>query len=141
MQREIPQVLDTSAETKQTLDKYGIGAGLPTDRFGQQCLIARRMAEAGVRFIELTSPVGWDHHFRLNEVLPVFVGKNRVAVQTDSVLPYRYGVLAESDKTQHSECEQSKDAKPGAHSPSLPVDVSRFKGAKWQFGCRDLAVP
>lgn len=70
MQREIPDVMDTSAETKEILDAYGIGNGKPTDRFGQQCLMARRMAEAGVRFIELTSPVGWDHHFRLQETLP-----------------------------------------------------------------------
>jgi uncharacterized protein (DUF1501 family) len=47
------------------LTSYGIGSGLPTDRFGRQCLLARRMAEAGVRFIELTAPVGWDHHFDL----------------------------------------------------------------------------
>jgi hypothetical protein len=32
-----------------------------TERFGTQCLMARRMAEKGVRFIQLTSP-GWDHH-------------------------------------------------------------------------------
>jgi hypothetical protein len=48
---------------------YGIGPGLPTDRFGRQCLLARRLAEAGVRFIEITSPVGWDHHFMLKEEL------------------------------------------------------------------------
>lgn len=69
MQDEIPEVLDLTGETQSTLRAYGIGSGQPTDRFGRQCLLARRMAEAGVRFIELTSPIGWDHHFRLQEEL------------------------------------------------------------------------
>lgn len=69
MQDEVPQVMATDTETSETLEAYGIGAGKPTDRFGQQCLMARRMAEAGVRFVELTAPIGWDHHFRLQEDL------------------------------------------------------------------------
>ena len=48
---------------------YGVGAGLPSERFGRQCLLARRMAEAGVRFIEITAPVTWDHHFLLKDEL------------------------------------------------------------------------
>lgn len=69
MQDEIPELLDLSGESKSTLAAYGIGGG-PTDRFGRQCLLARRLAEAGVRFIELTSPVGWDHHFMIEKQLP-----------------------------------------------------------------------
>ncbi|MEZ6137728.1 MAG: DUF1501 domain-containing protein [Pirellulaceae bacterium] len=70
MQNEVPRLLDLSSESATTLALYGIGAGKPTDRFGRQCLLARRMAEAGVRFIELTAPVGWDHHFQLQTALP-----------------------------------------------------------------------
>jgi len=69
MQDEIPQLLELSSESESTFQAYGIGAGLPTDRFGRQCLLARRLAEAGVRFIELTSPIGWDHHFMLKDKL------------------------------------------------------------------------
>ncbi len=69
MQDEIPELLDLKSEPKSMLHQYGIGPGLPSDRFGRQCLLARRLAEAGVRFIELTSPVSWDHHFRLQEEL------------------------------------------------------------------------
>ena len=69
MQDRLPDLLDLSSETRATLDQYGIGTGRPTDRFGRQCLVARKMVEAGVRFIELTAPVGWDHHFRLAEEL------------------------------------------------------------------------
>jgi hypothetical protein len=47
----------------------GVGPGLPTERFGRQCILARRLAEAGVRFIEITAPVGWDHHFLLKDEL------------------------------------------------------------------------
>lgn len=69
MQDEIPNLLDLTSESESMFRQYGIGAGLATDRFGRQCLLARRMAEAGVRFIEITSPVGWDHHFMLKDKL------------------------------------------------------------------------
>ncbi len=60
MQAAVPEVLDISSETKETLDSYGIGQG-KTDDFGRQCLLARRLTESGVRFVEVTSS-GWDHH-------------------------------------------------------------------------------
>lgn len=69
MQDEIPALLELNDESEATLELYGIGSGKPTDRFGRQCLLARRMAEAGVRFIEITSPEGWDHHFMLKDKL------------------------------------------------------------------------
>ena len=49
MQHDVPDVLDLSSETQATLRDYGIGRE-PTDRFGRQCLMARRLIEAGVRF-------------------------------------------------------------------------------------------
>lgn len=64
MQREMPEVLDLSKETDATLRLYGLERGQTTG-FGWQCLVARRMAERGVRFIELID-VGasnnWDAH-------------------------------------------------------------------------------
>ena len=64
MQREMPDVLDLSRESDATLKLYGLTRG-STAGFGWQCLIARRMAERGVRFIELID-VGasrnWDAH-------------------------------------------------------------------------------
>jgi len=65
MQGEVPDLLDLKSEPATMLKLYGVGSGLSTDRFGRQCLLARRLAEAGVRFIEVTAPVGWDHHFML----------------------------------------------------------------------------
>jgi hypothetical protein len=69
MQDEVPGLLDLRSESEETLDLYGVGPNLPTDRFGRQCLLARRLAEAGVRFVEVTAPVGWDHHFLLEKNL------------------------------------------------------------------------
>ena len=67
MQAELPRLLDLSGETKETQALYGIGGG-QTDKFGQQCLLARRMVEAGVRFVEITYS-GWDQHRNLKEDL------------------------------------------------------------------------
>lgn len=67
MQDVAPQVMDFSRESKSTLESYGIGQGR-TDNFGRQCLLARRFAEAGVRFIELGHG-GWDHHRNLEKGL------------------------------------------------------------------------
>ncbi len=68
MQKDLPQVMDLSGETKSTLDAYGIDKGA-TDNFGRQCLLARRFAEAGVRFIELTD-TDWDHHGFVSRLMP-----------------------------------------------------------------------
>ncbi len=69
MQGEVPELLDLKSEPESMLKLYGVGRGLATDRFGRQCLLARRLAEAGVRFIEVTAPVSWDHHFMLKDAL------------------------------------------------------------------------
>jgi hypothetical protein len=69
MQGEVPELLDMRSEPESIRKLYGVGPGLPTDRFGRQCIMARRLAEAGVRFIEITAPVGWDHHFLLKDAL------------------------------------------------------------------------
>jgi hypothetical protein len=60
MQSAVPEVMDLKSESQSTLDLYGIGRG-PSDDFGRQCLLARRFAEAGVRYIECTHG-NWDQH-------------------------------------------------------------------------------
>jgi len=64
MQAEAPQVTDISKETAETLALYGID-GKETDNFGRQCLMARRFAEAGVRFVQVTHSYKWDQHGNL----------------------------------------------------------------------------
>ncbi len=73
MQREAPLVFDLTGETDATLKLYGLERGR-TDGFAWQCLIARRLAERGVRFIELIdtgSSNNWDSHANMNDHLPV----------------------------------------------------------------------
>jgi len=67
MQTAVPKIMDFRDESPTTLESYGIGGG-PTDNFGRQCLMARRFAEAGVRFIEVGHG-GWDQHQQLRNRL------------------------------------------------------------------------
>lgn len=60
MQSEVPKVLDLTNETQATLDRYGIGQP-GTDSFGRRCLLARKLVEAGVRFVQIFEG-GWDSH-------------------------------------------------------------------------------
>ena len=66
MQSATPEAVDLSKESAGTLDEYGVGRA-PTDEFGRNCLIARRLVERGVRFVQLYSGGGhleetWDAH-------------------------------------------------------------------------------
>ncbi|MCC6883358.1 MAG: DUF1501 domain-containing protein [Verrucomicrobiales bacterium] len=67
MQDEVPDLLDIRSEPEAVRRLYGIGSKSTNDRFARQCLLARRLAEAGVRFIEVTAPVNWDHHYLLRD--------------------------------------------------------------------------
>lgn len=92
MQSALPATLDISKESQKTLDMYGIrgrvgvnaafkenmaaagGANVGTDNFGRQCLMARRLVEAGVRFIELGHG-GWDTHGGLTQRVKTLSGQ------------------------------------------------------------------
>jgi hypothetical protein len=60
MQTEVPGILDIGQEDAKTRELYGIGAE-PTDAFGRKCLLARRLVERGVRFVQLYAGT-WDSH-------------------------------------------------------------------------------
>ncbi|MEM9585767.1 MAG: DUF1501 domain-containing protein [Planctomycetota bacterium] len=64
MQDAIPELMDTSDETEETLRLYGTER-TETATFGKQCLMARRFIEAGVRFVEITHG-NWDQHVNLS---------------------------------------------------------------------------
>ncbi len=71
MQSQAPGIMDLSSESKATLDMYGINKK-PTDYFGRQCLLARRFAEAGVRYIQInysdtSATPRWDQHSNLKK--------------------------------------------------------------------------
>ncbi|WP_020474813.1 DUF1501 domain-containing protein [Zavarzinella formosa] len=66
MQKHAPEAVDFTKETKETLDLYGIGTKR-TEDFGRKCLLARRLVERGVRFIQIYSggshnDANWDAH-------------------------------------------------------------------------------
>ncbi|KLU05258.1 putative sulfatase [Rhodopirellula islandica] len=63
MQSEAPELVDIQNETQQTKQMYGIDQK-ETREFGERCLLARRMLESGVRFVQLYSgdTNGWDAH-------------------------------------------------------------------------------
>jgi hypothetical protein len=87
MQREMPEVLDLSKESNATLSLYGLARGSALG-FAWQALVARRMAERGVRFIELIdtgSHHNWDSHgdMRDHEKLARNVDRPLAALLTD----------------------------------------------------------
>jgi hypothetical protein len=62
MQAEMPGVVDLSKESKETLEMYGIGSrNKDEDALGRRCLLARRLVESGVRFVQVVA-MGWDSH-------------------------------------------------------------------------------
>lgn len=61
MQASAPDVLDLSREPGHVQQQYGIGTK-ETDNFGRQCLLARRLVEAGVRYVEVSTGNVWDQH-------------------------------------------------------------------------------
>ena len=74
MQGSVPELLDLAGETEATKKLYGIGDPV-TEDFGKRCLLARRMLERGVRFVQVWSgPSGptknWDNHANIQTELP-----------------------------------------------------------------------
>ena len=71
MQSAVPELLDISKETEATKALYGLNEKI-TEEFGRECLMARRLVERGVRFIELLTPARpgfdrWDQHSSLEK--------------------------------------------------------------------------
>jgi hypothetical protein len=67
MQDRVPALLDIGQEPQSVRDMYGVKPG-PAGSFARQCLMARRLSEAGVRFVEICQS-GWDHHSNLHQGL------------------------------------------------------------------------
>ena len=75
MQTTTPQTVDISNESEATRKLYGID-GKDTDKNARACLLARKLSEAGVRFVQVTMG-GWDHHGDIRGNLP------KLCAQTD----------------------------------------------------------
>ncbi len=68
MQASTGDLVDISRETEETQRLYGIGEQ-PTDEVGRKMLVARRLCESGVRFVQISTG-SWDHHIGIEEALP-----------------------------------------------------------------------
>lgn len=73
MQTSVPELTDVSGETKETFEMYGPNSQKP-GTFAANCLLARRLAERGVRFIQLFHR-DWDHHVNLPKGLTMQTGE------------------------------------------------------------------
>jgi hypothetical protein len=69
MQMQAPEVFDIGTEPESVRRLYGLHQG-HTEGFGRQCLIARRLVERGVRFVQLHTESNWDHHTGIRTELP-----------------------------------------------------------------------
>jgi hypothetical protein len=67
MQTSVPGVLNIEREDAKTQELYGLGER-ETEGFGRQCLLARRLVEKGVRFVQVTQGA-WDHHNNIRQGL------------------------------------------------------------------------
>ncbi len=76
MQMRAPELMDFSQESAATLQAYGAQPSDPNVAFANNCLLARRLAERGVRFIQVYH-AGWDHHSNVEG------GIKQQAAQTD----------------------------------------------------------
>jgi len=68
MQTATPELVDISSESEATKKLYGVG-DKNCDKNARACLLARRLSEAGVRFVQVTMG-GWDHHGDIRNALP-----------------------------------------------------------------------
>ena len=75
LQVDASDALDITKESKQTLAMYGVGEQ-PTDSYARRCLMARRLVERGVRFVQLfINAQIWDNHSKIEENLKTACGR------------------------------------------------------------------
>ncbi len=156
MQSEAPDAVDISKETEATRRLYGIGEGL-SDDFGRKCLLARRLVERGVRFIQLYSGthLGDDWDGAHNDLTG---SHNKMAAKTDKPIS---GLLkdlkargladstlvvwgSEFGRTPLAEGRNGRDHHPYAFSmwfTGAGVKGGRVLGATDEFGLRPVENP
>ncbi len=156
MQRHAPEAVDLSRETAETRQLYGIGRP-ETEEFGRRCLLARRLVERGVRFVQLYSGGGpgnmtWDGHSDIEE------NHQRMAGQVDAPIAgllkdlKRRGMLdrtlivwgGEFGRTPMSQGKTGRDHSPFGFSMWLAgagLKGGRMVGATDEIGLRAVEQP
>jgi len=134
MQVSVPELTDLSTESAETLALYGVTPGQPS--FAANCLLARRLVERGVRFVQLFDS-DWDHHGGLQQRLPVKcrdVDQGMAALVADL---RRRGLLDETLVVWGSEFGRTPLAQgiDGAGTPTAPGrDHHRAAFTTWLAG-------
>ena len=139
-----PEVLDLSRETKETFALYGVGEK-PTDGFARECLLARRLCEAGVRYVQVSTGYDWDQHGGLKK------GHEANAAKTDKPVAglltdlKRRGLLedtlvlwgGEFGRTSTAQGKDGRDHNPGGFTMWLAgggVKAGHAHGATDEYG-------
>jgi hypothetical protein len=138
MQSEVPALLDLAKETETTRNMYGLDDP-DTEEFGRQCLLARRMVERGVRFVELLPPARkgidrWDQHSAIangHRVNAKAVDKPIAALLKD--LKSR-GLLDSTIVLFGGEFGRTPCAQGDVNSPGVGRDHNPFGFTMWMAG-------
>ena len=131
MQASVPELLDTSSEPEEVHELYGTQPGRAS--FANHCLLARRLVERGVRFVQLFDQ-GWDHHDN------VFRGLPNKAAQVDQPIAAllvdleRRGLLDETLVVWASEFGRTPMAQGNPNAASIGRDHHREAYSIWMAG-------
>lgn len=151
MQSQIPTIMTLEDETSETLELYGVDKE-PTNNFARQCLLARKLSERGVRYIQVSTDYTWDHHQKNNKELPkecARVDRPISGLLTDLA---RRGLLedtlvvwgAEFGRTPTAENSDGRNHHPSAFSIWMAGGGTRggfTYGSTDEFGCHPLENP
>src|SRR2546430_819635 len=142
MQNNAPEVMDLALESKDTRALYGIDDPA-TENFGRQCLLARRMCEAGVRFVQVTygdntANPAWDQHSNLPKhgdharavdkpIAGLLADLNRRGLLKDTLVWWG----GEFGRTPYAEENGAgRDHKPGGVTPPAPRGGAPRRGGR-----------
>ena len=99
MQAAVPGIVDLAGETPETLALYGVDSPVAeTAGYARQCLLARRLCESGVPFVEVES-LDWDGHSEWFKDLPKKAGAldRAIAGRTTFIVAHRLSTLRRAD--------------------------------------------
>ena len=153
MQWEIPQTIDIASETEATHSMYGID-GDTTKAFGTRCLLARRLVERGVRFVQVWSG-GWDSHANVlaghrsaaarvdRPIAGLLTDLKQRGLLNDTLVVWggEFGRTADTNETQHKKKEPGRDHNPKAMTMWFAgggIKGGTVYGATDEFGDRSV---
>ena len=141
MQGKVPELLDISKEPQSMLDAYGVKPG-PAGSFARQCLMARRLSEAGVRFVEICHP-GWDQHGNLHR--DIIKNTGAVDQPTAALLDDlgQRGLLDDTSSIRQrvrSDADCSRPRRPGSQHHRLSHVAGRSRRQEGFFARSDRRV-